>query len=41
MLVIRMLKLCKFVIEITLQITFNFVEVVHVRYVGKHDSTFF
>ena len=43
MLVIKTLKLCKFkyVIEITFQITFNFVEVVPVIYVGKHDSTFF
>ena len=43
MLVIKTLKLCKFkyVIEITLQITFNFVEVVHVMYVGKHDPIFF
>ena len=43
MLVIKTVKLGKFkyVIEITFQITFNFVEVVHVMYVGKLDSTFF
>lgn len=43
MLVIKTLKLCKFeyVIVITLQIIFNFLEVVHMTYVGKHGSIYF
>lgn len=43
MLGIKTLKLCKFkyVMVITLQIIFNFLEVVHMPYVGKHGSIFF